>query len=278
MRQFFSFILPCIKVLAVAVIGVTFFLQKISAAVVINEFLPAPPSGNPEWVEFYNTDASSEDLSTYYFDDDTNFDSDSGSSGKIVLSGLLSSSATCYIELSTYLNNDGDTPTIFKLDGSVIDSYQYASSSADKSYARVPDGGSWQINQVSTKSSSRCSDLAPSPTPTLTPTPKPQNTTTPTSTSIPTKTPPPTASKIPTPMLTLTKQPTRNPIDTPDETPEATPVVLGESVGSDSSSLSAITPNNSWKPLVISILLLATGLAILAGFYAWKIAREKNLS
>ncbi len=135
MRQFF-----------VVFAALLIFPQRIFAALVINEFLPAPSSGNSEWVEFFNPDTSSEDLSNYYFDDDTNFDSDSGSSGKITLSGLLASSATCFLDLSTYLNNNGDIPTIFKLDGALIDSYQYASSSADKSYSRAPDGGSWQVN------------------------------------------------------------------------------------------------------------------------------------
>lgn len=116
------------------------------------------------------------------------------------------------------------------------------------------------------------------PDPTSTSTPTPQNTATPTLTPTPTKTPTPTLTKTPTPTLSPTKQSTGTPTDTPDETPEATPVVLGESVGNDSSSPSAITPNNSWKPWVISMLLVATGLAILAGFYTWKIAREKLLS
>lgn len=132
--------------------------------VVINEFLPAPSQGNSEWVEFYASESA--DLSDYYFDDDTDFNSDSGTSGKIALSGILSAKATCYWELPTYLNNNGDKPTLFKIDGTVVDTYSYSSTQTDKSYSRVPDGETWQVNVVPIKSSVKCIDLAPAPTPT----------------------------------------------------------------------------------------------------------------
>ncbi len=108
----------------------------------------------------------------------------------------------------------------------------------------------------------------PDPTPTSTPTPTP--------TPQPTATPTPTPTKTPTPTLTPLATKTPTPTDIPEDTPEATPEVLGESVADSESSPSANTLNNSWKPLVISMLLVATGLAILAGFFTWKIAREKT--
>ncbi|MBI3956314.1 hypothetical protein HY339_03590 [Candidatus Gottesmanbacteria bacterium] len=107
-----------------------------------------------------------------------------------------------------------------------------------------------------------------------TPTPTPQPTAAPTPTPAPTKSPTPTPTKTPT--LTSTPTPTSQP--TPTETPEATPMVLGESVETKTSSPSSFTQNNSWRPMVISFLLVATGCAILAGFYTWKIAREKYAS
>lgn len=125
-------------------------------------------------------------------------------------------------------------------------------------------------------------DPAPTstPTPTLTPTPTstptPQATATPTSVPTPTKTPTPTPIKTPT--QTPTKIPSPTPTEIPEDTPEVTPMVLGESVVNDESSPSAYTQNNSWRPMVISLLLVATGLAILAGFYTWNIARQKYLS
>ena len=94
-----------------------FFYQPVIAdsAIVINEFLAKPSSQNSEWVEFYNPTSQTIDLSDYYFDDDTSFESDSGSSAIISLSGLLQSQQTCYWELPNYLNNTGDSPSLFKI-------------------------------------------------------------------------------------------------------------------------------------------------------------------
>jgi len=169
-----------------------FFLFKttvFAADVLINEFIPNPGTGNLEWVEFYNTTNSTIDLSDYFFDDDSDFASDSGSSAKIALSGLLPSLHTCFWEMPSFLNNNGDSPTLFKMDTTIMDTYTYSSSSAGVSYMRMPDGGEWYFNQTPTKSPSKCIDLAPTPTPT----------------AAPTSTPIPTATKIPTPTLTPTQ-------------------------------------------------------------------------
>lgn len=169
-----------------------------AADVFINEFIPNPGTGNLEWVEFYNTTNSTIDLSDYFFDDDGDFASDSGSSAKIALSGLLPSLYTCFWEMPSFLNNNGDSPTLFKIDTTIMDTYTYSSSSAGFSYMRIPDGGEWYFTQTPTKSTSKCIDLAPTPTPT----------------SAPTSTPTPTATKTPTPTLTLTPTQTIIPVVT----------------------------------------------------------------
>jgi len=177
--------------------------------IIINEFLPRPLSVN-EWVEFYNSATTTIDLSDYYFDDDTNFDSDSGSSAKVALSGLLATQQTCYWDLSSFLNNNGDSPTLFKIGTSTpVDTYTYTTSQEDLSFARVPDGGTWQTSQTPSKSQTKCSDLAP--TPTLTPTPAP--------TSTPTNTPTPTSGPTATPTKTPTPTPTKVPTSTPSPSP-----------------------------------------------------------
>lgn len=205
---------------------------------VINEFLPNPSSGFPEWVEFYNAVDVAVDLSDYYFDDDTNFDSDSGSSVKIALSGVLSALQACYWELSSYLNNNGDSPTLFKVQSGTsasVDTYTYASSSAGLSYARVPDGGNWAILQSPTKPSNKCIDLAPTITPTPTNTPTPVPTSTPT--------------QIPTPIKTPTPVP-----NTPTSEPSLTPLprsVLGKSMERGSIASPTDTKTNE-KNILIS--------------------------
>ena len=209
-----------------------FLASPVRAAVVINEFLPAPVSGNKEWVEFYNTDTATVDLSDYFFDDDANFQTDGGSSTKIPIAGLLGPTAVCYWELSTYLNNNGDTPTLFNTTGAIIDSYIYTQTTTDKSYARIPDGGEWQTDQMPTKTAINCLDLAPTPTPTATPTSTPTPTATPTTT--------PTASPTPSPKAsggaaTVTPKPT------------ASPQVLAAATATGSETLPDLTSNNEVK-------------------------------
>lgn len=185
-------------------------------AQMINEFYPK----SPEWVEFYNDKEEEINLLEYYFDDDSEFDSDIESSHIFQLTGILPSRFTCYWNLSTFLNDTGDTPTLFKSDKSIVDTYQYSDPTSGKSYSRVPDGGSWQADQNPSKSSVSCQSLTPSPTatttPTLTPTSAPTSAPTPTPTSVPTK--------APTPKPTV--KPTAKPTDSPTSSPE----VLGEQV------------------------------------------------
>jgi hypothetical protein len=165
------------------------FLPKTAfAQVVINEFVP---NATPEWVEFYNA-GSPVDLANCYFDDDNvlivNGAVQKGApdpgSDPIQLSGILSPGNTCFLELASYLNNGTDTPSLFLNDGSLIDSYQYTSTEPDKSFTRVPDGGSWQASQTPSKSPNKCSDLVPSPAPTSLPTLVSTSTPTPTPTSV----------------------------------------------------------------------------------------------
>ena len=114
-------------------------------------------------------------------------------------------------------------------------------------------------------------------TPTPTPTTKPTVTHTPTALSIPTKTPTPTGNP------TLTSIPLKSPLvgvsspaeKTEDQPAAGEPLVLGERVEAKMSTPSAYTTNNSWKPMVTSMLLVAIGFAILTGVYTWKIVREK---
>jgi hypothetical protein len=178
---FLSFVLVFLRTVAITVaifvLGLVWGAGDIKAQVVINEFMPNPEgsdgSGN-EWVEFYNTGSQEVDLSQHYFDDDNDFDGDIGK-GIIQLSGVLQAYSLCYLGLSSYLNNDGDVPTLFKEDKSIADSYPYSSSTEGKSYSRIPDGGDWQSDQNPSKTEVQCQDLAPLPTstPTNTNTPAP---------------------------------------------------------------------------------------------------------
>jgi len=170
------------------------FPKIINAQILINEF---SPKGSPEWVEFFNENNSEINLEGYYFDDDDDFDSDTGNSKKIKLQGLFPSSSLCYLDMSYFLNDSGDIPTLFAPNGDIQDTYSYASSSAGLSYSRVPDGGDWQVNTIFSKTLNSCSSL-PTPTPTEEPTSTPISTPTPTPTSTQTPTSTPTPTSIPT--------------------------------------------------------------------------------
>ncbi|MEK7188481.1 MAG: lamin tail domain-containing protein, partial [Patescibacteria group bacterium] len=226
---------------------------------VINEFLP---NSSQEWVEFYNSGTSTEDLSNYYFDDDTNFGSDSGSSAKVALFGLLQSLATCYLDLNTFLNNNGDSPTLFLIDGAIKDTYIYSSTLSDKSYSRMPDGGNWQTNVDPTKSVVKCSDSAPTPPPT--PTPNPTQTPTPKTTPSPTTKPTSTPLKTltPTPSPTSAKVPSQSPATVSTNKPEVIGISISE--GAETPPPSPISEPPAKKSFPFGpIILILLGLIFL---------------
>ncbi|MDO8657338.1 MAG: lamin tail domain-containing protein [Candidatus Levybacteria bacterium] len=228
-----KFVKKSIRLIIFAVIFISaVFLSKstvFASDVVINEILPNPPSGEKEWIEFYNTTETPIDLSNYYFDDDDILlvdgqiqkgTSDPGSDPQ-ELSGILPSKSTCFLDLTSYLNNDKDKPTLFLLNGIVVDSYEYSDSMQNESFSRIPDGTDWQSNQAPTKSNTQCFSLAPTPTsppiPTFTPTPtlkstptlKPAPTSKSTSTPKPTATPKPTPTTKPTPTSKISTSPSK---------------------------------------------------------------------
>jgi len=188
---------------------------KANAQVLINEFLPNPIDEDQEWVEFTNTYTNEINLTSYVFDDDSDFNGETGSN-KFGLVGILPPGGLCYITISSYLNNSGDTPTIFNISGSIEDTYTYTTASEELTYSRVPDGGAWQSNQAQTKTSISCLSLAPSPTPTATATTTATSTPTVTTTATPTRTATATPTKTATPKPTTTSTPTETPTDEPE--------------------------------------------------------------
>ncbi len=258
--------MPKIAILLAFFVVSIIFVPSVHADVnlLINEFLPRPSTGNPEWVEFYNTSSSSIDLSDYFFDDDTNFDSDSGSSAKVALSGILPVSQSCYWELSSYLNNNGDSPSLFKIgESAAVDTFTYTESQTDLSFARVPDGGQWQSNQSPTKPQTSCISLAPSPTPS------------PSSSS--------SSSQAQAP-----KSPSPSPKNSPSPSPKSSSplpnqssTVLGQKEQNSNQVLENLTspsptpspsPSLSTPKVKVAAILMGSGVILIglsAGFYLW---------
>jgi len=161
-----------------------FLLPRFSfAAVYINEFMANPPTGESEWVEFYNPDQV--EIIGYWLDDDLSFEDDSGSSKKIEIKSLENSETLYpYLEMTSFfLNNEGDYVVLFDQNGDKVDDYSYNSDPGKGfSIGRAPDGEeNWVVFDKPSKG-----EPNPSP-PTATPTPA--STITPSSVSTPTPTP-----------------------------------------------------------------------------------------
>lgn len=207
-----------------------FINPQVKAQVVINEFVP---DSTQEWIELFNSSESAEYLRGYYIDDDTEFQSDLGSSAKKILTNLNTSNPKFpTIDTTSFLNNSGDWVVLFDPNGLLIDKYQFQSNPGkDISIGRFPDGtGNFSILAYSTKADANSAPPTSPPTPTPTPSPTPTENPTPTPTKTPsptpTKTPKPTPTKTPIPTDTLASESSVLGIreslpETPDPTPDA---------------------------------------------------------
>ena len=270
------------KALWLVLLSLVFVPQVFAADVVINEFLPNPPGfseSDTEWIELYNNDSASMDISGWKLDDDpssaqTAYTIPSGTT--IAPNGfLVFGSSVTGIQLS----NSSDSARLLAADNTELDTYTYDTSRVeDISYGRSIDGsGSWTNCASKTENGpNNCPvptpTLTPTPTETPTPTPGPTATPTPGPTATPTPRPPtptptPVPMKKPTPTLTPTPIKTPTPMPTLTSAPtiviEATP--SGEVLGNESSPVPEVEPQkSSIKPVVISMLLVSIGLALLA--------------
>jgi beta-lactamase superfamily II metal-dependent hydrolase len=134
-----------------AFIGTTLNMKPARAAgtcsitagqVVINEILPAPSSGNPEWVEFYNTTGSTLDLSNCYIDD---IASGGGSPKQIPAGSTIPAHGFWYYEItSAYFNNTGDDVRLLLDDSTtVLDTFTFGATDTDTAWYRFSDGETW---------------------------------------------------------------------------------------------------------------------------------------
>jgi Lamin Tail Domain len=134
----------------------------------LNEILPGPAtdwngsgsfsSRDDEWIELWNADAATIDLTGYLV-------TDGDSLPRIALSGTLGPNAHRLIfgresfeweqangfpAFGLSLGNSGDTVMLWKITGAdtaLVDSYTYRSheAAADRAIGRLPDGGTWAL-------------------------------------------------------------------------------------------------------------------------------------
>ncbi len=115
--------------------------------ILVNEVLPAPTGGNPEWIELYNPTPIDIDISGAYIDD---IASGGGSPKVIPASTIISAGGHWTMDTSRFFNNSGDDARLLLSDQTtVVDSYTYSSSQSNKSWYRSPDGGTWAGSMTS---------------------------------------------------------------------------------------------------------------------------------
>ena len=114
--------------------------------VLINEVFPSPSNNGTEWVEVYNTTASTINIGYCYIDD-----INGGSAPyQIPASTLIPAHGFWTLDRNGYFNNTGgDEVRFLKEDVStVLDIFTYTSAGTDSSWYRLPDGGNWAGTQT----------------------------------------------------------------------------------------------------------------------------------
>ncbi len=223
------------KKLLLAVLFLVLFTRRSDATLYINEF---NSGSNSDWIEIYNSDSSSVDLSEYILRDSTD-------TNKLELTGTVNGNGFLSFDWNSKLNNEEDSiRLLLKSDESSVDIVSYGNSGAISAPSgiqtggRKPDGsGTWVIFESGTRNlSNNASQVVPTPTPS--PTNSPTNTPTPTPTNSPTNTPTPSPTKTPTPT------PSKGPSPTLVSKPSPTPQVLAANTSNQAPQQGATSDSN----------------------------------
>lgn len=223
------------------------FVFPAQAAVIINEI---SPNSDPEWIELYNPDTITYDLTDWILKDgNTNSSDDLTLTGEIVAGSYL-----VFTHPKGWLNDssDGDTVTLIASDSAQIDFYAYTHPSQDKTFARVPTGSTNWAHVDPTQGVAN-----PTPIPSPLPSPSPSPTSTPSPTPSPSPSPSPTPT--PTPSPTPKPSPKLSPSPSPDLDPSPEGTVAGETTEIDLSAFGVTSPvPSATPPTVESGLTLRT--------------------
>jgi len=106
--------------------------------VLINEYMPAPVSGQKEYIELFNANAFAVDVSGWQLDD-----IEGGTRPYTLPAGsVISAQSLLLFRRSFGLNNDGDSVRLLAPDGSLRDSQRYDHARKGGSWSRMGDGAS----------------------------------------------------------------------------------------------------------------------------------------
>lgn len=212
----------CFRVFPILFLFFFFGLNRVHAAVVINETFPKTEDVTQEWIELYNNGSESVSLDQWKLENTV---------GEVKTSSLNAGSTIeshGYLTLfqkqtGLLLSKTGDTIRLLDPSNNLVDSQTYPGVLGyNTAMGRSSDGGGvWTTCTTPTPNKT---NICPAPTATpIPPTPVP--------TAIPTVTPQPTATPIPT--ATISPLP-----PTPSPAPTATATILGLSVSGNSASSS----------------------------------------
>ncbi|MCO6450734.1 MAG: lamin tail domain-containing protein, partial [Caldilineales bacterium] len=116
---------------------------SIPTGVLLNEYLPAPSTGNSEYVELFNANAYDIDLTDWQIDD-----SEGGSSPYTIPAGTnIAAGGFLLVERSFGFNNDGDAVRLFTPDGDLRDSHSYVAAASGIPWSRAGDGAAAWTNK-----------------------------------------------------------------------------------------------------------------------------------
>lgn len=112
----------------------------------ITEFMPAPITGESEWVEIYNDNNEQVSLNDWFIDDEV------GSGGTAVKFSIeIQAKGFGYFELTkSLLNNTGDKVSLLDENKNLIHSIQYAKTKSNQSIQKLGNGN-WYITIKNTK-------------------------------------------------------------------------------------------------------------------------------
>ena len=130
------------------------FVSIATSEVLINEFLAQGSA--KDWVEIYYTGSSSANLTSFAINDST--------SQMAALNLILNSTNRfAYFNVSTRLDNSGDSIKLINSSGGIVDIYTYTHSAPNISEGRYPDGSSvWGTFKTLTPREANMDDIPPS--------------------------------------------------------------------------------------------------------------------
>lgn len=218
-----------------------FFLEPrlVSAQVIISEVYPAPPTGESEWVELFNSSSEAISLTGWKLRDQLATPSDiySFTDESIApLSFLVAQLPTAK------LNNTSDGVTLYSQFGEVINTMSYANTQAATSWQLILASTGYILSTPSKGGDSLeyplITNVSPTPSPFSTPFPSPSASA---DTNLPLATPTPIVTPEPIPTSTPQTLDTA-PTPTPQPTLLATPTALPSPSPAPNTPLITLTP------------------------------------